>query len=75
MIEYNENEIENANNKIAELLQAAHASIKEAESVANKYKLDFTFRVVYGMGGFYTGDDDARSEDDDNGWMASSESC
>lgn len=51
--EFTEEQIKKANEEISNLLGEAHAKISEAEKIADDYKLDFTFSVAYGMGGWY----------------------
>lgn len=73
--EYSQEEIQNANDEISKLVDAAYESIANAQKLADKYKLDFSFNLAYGMGGWYNGDEDERYGDDDEGWSASSQSC
>lgn len=52
--------------------------IREAEAIADQYKLDFSFSVAYGMGGWYYGDPEDRDteyDDEPDGWCPSSQSC
>jgi non-ribosomal peptide synthetase component E (peptide arylation enzyme) len=64
-----------AKKAIEDKIQAAYALINEAEEIADKYKLSFGFSVAYGMGGYYDGDPENRSEYSEDGWYASSQSC
>lgn len=71
-----------ANEKITSLIQDAYASLNEAESIADKWGLSFSFEVTYGMGGYYTGKVEERWWESDfgydkgtMGWLPSSRSC
>jgi len=69
---------EKAAKKISDNIEEAYRLIKEAEALADKHKLFFSFSVAYGMGGDYHGDTADRYSDwDDNpgGWSPSSQSC
>jgi hypothetical protein len=58
--------------KLAEAMKL----IREAQALADQYKLSFSFDVSYGMGGTYYGDPAERDEDySSDGWLASSNSC
>lgn len=73
--------------KIADLLNAAHESIREAQKIADEAGVGFHWDLAYGMGGWYTSKKeaarDAGEEDnpdwepsgDETGWRASSQSC
>jgi hypothetical protein len=60
---------------LAERVAAVERAMTEAQAVANKYKLSFSFAPAYGMGGTYYGDENDRDEDSENGWYSSSMSC
>lgn len=70
------NNSEDARKKINSLLSEVGNLVGEAEELADKYGLEFSVNIGgYGMGGWYTGDEDERGEYNDTGWMASSQSC
>ena len=84
MTEYTEVEIKQANADIANLIQQAYALLSQAETIADKYSLEFSFGVTYGAGATYYGkgsqsewnsSDDDWSASDEEGWRASSEGC
>lgn len=62
-----------AQKKIAELVETAHKAIKEAEQLAIEHQLTFDFSVSYGMGGTFYGD--SKHEYLDTHWHPSSHSC
>jgi hypothetical protein len=73
---------EQASKQIAEYIQKAEKSIKDAEKLALKYKIDFDWNgPSYGMGGYFIGGEDEEFsredelDDDYYGWKASSQSC
>lgn len=86
-----EEEVREANAKIAELLKEVQDKLDEATKIADAAQVEFTFngpRSSYGFGGWYSPtrpqdrDDWADSnqslyEDDwyESGWRSSSESC
>ena len=57
---------------------AAMKLIREAQKIADKHTVEFSFSVAYGMGGWYypKGHEFRDDEyDDDDGWSSSSASC
>lgn len=84
---HSEKDIQNAYQKITELVSKSLEKLKEAEKIADEYGLEFTFDPAYGMGGTYCGKGSVKEEYDyssrkdvekirDEGeWMASSNSC
>lgn len=66
MATYTPEEIRQARENITELVEQAYEKIGEAEKLASKYNVGFSFNVEYGMGGYY---------DPTDGWQASSNSC
>lgn len=77
--------------KIAELTAEAKAKVREAQDLADKYGVEFSFSIAYGMGGYYqpqykegvsewNSSDYYESscyndDDEDAGWRSSSQSC
>src|ERR1039457_885800 len=86
-----ESAIQAANVKISKLIAEAAAKIKEAEHLADTVGTSFSFSVAYGMGGSYVGKhipvEEEReeseewepswesSDEDEEGWYPSSQSC
>lgn len=82
-----ESEIQAANKKISKLIAEAEAKIKEAEHLADSVGTSFSFSVAYGMGGSYVGkhipvegeeeetEEWESSDEDQEGWYPSSQSC
>lgn len=71
--ENNQEEIKEALKKLNEKLDEARSALREAEKIADKYKLGFHWdEGGYGMGGYYDGEN---SDSEDGGWHASSQSC
>ena len=60
-------EIENATEKLDQIVEQFNAKLKEAENLASKYKLEFDISPAYGMGGYFDGE---KGE-----WHPSSQSC
>jgi hypothetical protein len=62
-----------ANEYIAIKVKEARAIIKDAEEIADRFNVSFTFSVEYGMGGTYApaGSD----EFVESGWNSSSAQC
>jgi hypothetical protein len=60
------------------LMDLAKAAIAEAEVLAETHRFDLRFSLTYGMGGTFTEDWDASSDEENPApyaWMASSQSC
>ncbi len=57
------------------LVKAAYEAVAKAQEYADKHKLSFGFSIAYGMGGYYEGDTEERSSDNEDGWSASSQGC
>lgn len=72
---FTEAEVREAQSQISKHVSAAYAELDKAKALADKYKLDFHFSPAYGMGGYYNGDPDERSEYSEDGWRPSSQSC
>ena len=64
-----------ANKVIAKKLMEAEALIRECEKIADEHKLGFSWDLAYGMGGWYSGNPEARDAYSDSGWSSSSSSC
>ena len=58
---------EEANKRLALLVENMQKAFNEAESFADQHGLEFHFSPAYGMGGWYDGKEGQ--------WNASSESC
>lgn len=56
---------EQANNLLSDKLEQARALISECEALADKYQLEFSMDIAYGMGGYY----------EEGEWNPSSQSC
>lgn len=52
---------------ISALTAEAYEKIRAAETIAEKFEIDFDFSVTYGMGGYFDGRDGE--------WQPSSQSC
>lgn len=85
-MKYSEKQIQEAYEKIEKLRKEAYEKINEAEKLADEFRLEFSFRVAYGMGGWYNPKGSERSKYDYNydeenkireegEWRASSHSC
>lgn len=73
--------------EIDKLTTEAMKLVRRAEKIALKHKLEFSFSVAYGMGGWFTGfdpgqeyhdeEEDGPFEPDEDriGWQPSSQSC
>ena len=67
--------------KINEKTNEADKLIEEATEIADQYGISFSFSVAYGMGGVYHPKkqqdnwETSSFEDDDEGWVSSSEMC
>jgi len=61
--------------QIAELVKIAKEAIAEAEAVADRENVTFTFSLGYGMGGTYQPESIAEQYGDDAGWQSSSANC
>ena len=76
-----EEEHKQAVGELAEAVNKFEEALSEAESIANKFGLDFSISPAYAMGGrFYgAGDEDEDKTDEygdpEFGWSASSNSC
>jgi len=79
---YSAEELKKAYEEISQLLVEAENKIRSAENIADKYGLDFSFSVSYGMGGHYEGK--GYGAEDYNGdiqyrtegeWISSSQNC
>lgn len=60
------------------LMDLARAAIAEAEVLAETHRFSLHMDLAYGMGGTFTEDWDASSDDEGSrpyAWMASSQSC
>lgn len=67
-----EEERQKASESISKILDAAQQLIKIAESVADKYGVEFSWDLAYGMGGVYT----PKTEwSESGGWQSSSSMC
>ena len=63
-----------ASARISTLIVAAKELITEAEALADAHKLEFSFSVAYGMGGYYYGKGSEETWGE-HGWNPSSRSC
>lgn len=82
-------QVREANAKIAELIKEAEAKLNEAARIADQVQVDFYFEGMgYGMGGTYHPTKEGVSRDDwvnseydyddewyESGWQSSSSSC
>ena len=83
MTTFTEEQIKEANTKIAEHINTAYAEISAAEKIADEYGLEFSWDLAYGMGGWYTGKNAHKEEweefdeedEESYGWKSSSQSC
>lgn len=70
-----------ASTEISKLVNEAKKLIRKAEKLATENRVDFSFSIAYGMGGYFDGGEDYDPEDYDEdyvhetGWRASSQSC
>lgn len=62
---------EKAIKRIVELVDAARASIKSAEKLADEHNVSFDFSLTYGAGAWY----EPKSDTENGQWQASSGSC
>lgn len=81
---YTDQQIQEAYQKLEQLRKEAYEKIREMEKIADEFSLDFRFSVVRGMGGYYLGkghedlefDEYDEPEDREKGkWCPSSYSC
>jgi hypothetical protein len=84
MSKFTEEQIKEANQQIAELLDGAYTNINKAEAIANEFGLEFDWDLEYGMNGTFYGtgykpswaaSDDDWISSDNQGWNPSSQSC
>ena len=66
-MEYTEQEIKDANGKLAELVSSVESQIAQAETLASTFDLSFNLELCYGAGAYYEGCE--------NEWHASSQQC
>lgn len=65
MSTYTDDEMRNARQKIADYIIEAERSVQEAEFVADKFGIGFSWDLAYGMGGWY----------ESGSWYSSSQDC